>query len=202
MNVTAIELDDNIYAISDQNGNMRVITNNGDSGLVEKILMTENDIENWHLKIDECHKRLRVFLFNNICDMILAFLPILGGLVLYIFSRDLNYLITSALIGTTFHLVFLKGVIRRMKKISNLKLKISNIQENISLLERKLDKMKAETKYDELELSKVEKDNLHCYSYVFKATDDLNQCKTNVNVDNKANKGYRRILKLTDKRDN
>ena len=155
MNQNLVQINDNYGAVSDENGNIKVISKeNGDCELKD-ILIMENELENLSLKLNTAKKELSSNKIDTIFGEILNTLIVAGEIVLYV---ALNSTLSTAALIIVMALFYIptKGMtlelegsrIGRYIKRKKLNATIRDLDEKIPQLEKTLTDMKAKTKYN------------------------------------------------------
>ncbi len=156
MNRNLIKVNDNYGAVSDENGEVRVVRKVNNEASFEDILTKENDLTSLRGQIYSDYHELVDNKHNMIMGEILN-LSIYGGMVaLYFASKGkVTPVGTAAIVGTCY--AVFKGTaclmtggtrISRFKKNKELKKDMDNLSTEIVVLKRELKEAKEKTQYE------------------------------------------------------
>lgn len=157
MNRNLIKVNDNYCAVSDENGNVRVVRKENNEASFEDILKKENNLSTLSTRLGDDKEKLAVNKHNIIMGEVCN-LSIYGGMVaLYYGSKDkLTPVGVVLLIGSfygTFKLCarFVTGGFRleKRKERKELKADIETLEKQIPELEQELKESKENAKYED-----------------------------------------------------
>lgn len=155
MNQNLVQINDNYGAVSDENGNIKVISKENSDCELKDILIRENELENLSLKLNTAKKELSSNKIDIILGEILNTLIVAGEIFIYVV---LNSTVSAAALIAAMALFYIptKGMtlmaegsrIGRYIKWKKLNATIRDLDEKIPQLEKTLTDMKAKTKYN------------------------------------------------------
>lgn len=155
MNQNLIQINDNCGAVSDENGNIKVISKENSDCELQAILIKENELEDLISKLNTTKERLSSNKLNIIIGEILNTAIIGEEIALYVV---LNSILPTAALITVMALfyIFAKGIslaiagsrIGRYIERKKLNATIKDLDEKIPKLEKTLKDMKEKTKYN------------------------------------------------------
>ena len=161
MNKDSIKLDNNTYAVINENGNTRIVStiNSNDQKTMKRILLKENDIEELENKLKQYKKQLQSVKIDSILANTLEIFP-LGIFILIIITctpPTINEFIPLGITGIlTLPAIklFSIGMFKTRKKRKQLKqeaeYEIPNLEQIIENTKKELEKIKDEALFTEL----------------------------------------------------
>lgn len=200
MNKNLVQISNNFGVVSDENGEIKVVTKSETNCEFQNILLKENELENLNQELISAKRKLTENKANTLFGELGNLVIIGGGIFLSIelFPVVSTQLLIYQLIGTY---AILKSIILAMygtrigryKKNKKLKSSIETLEENSVQLEAELKKMKEKAKYS---ASCTEDKDLNPESYVLSAYHNSTLYSEN-NVNEKKPKV--KVLSLTKK---
>ena len=163
----------NDYIVSDESGNMKVVNMDNSSIKARDIFDAENKLESLNLEFDDCILKKDLNKRNLISGRIVGLAIIIGVSILFIafFPPVMPFMGTLGIAGTYF--LCLKALsiccfgtlIGGLKKRKSLSSRIITLKSEITSLEKKLDKMKKDTHYDDKTIEAPSNTDNHSYSF-------------------------------------
>ena len=179
----------NDYIVSDETGKMKVVNMDNSSIKARDIFDAENKLESLNLEFDDCILKQDLNNRNLISGRIVGLANIIGASILFyaFFPPVMPFMITLGIVGTYF--LCLKALsiccfgtlIGGLLKRKSLSSKIIALGSEITSLEKKLDKMKKDTHYDDKTIEAPS--NTDNRSYSFDKTEN-NSIESLLNADN------------------
>lgn len=163
----------NDYIVSDESGNMKVVNMNNSSIKARDIFDAENKLESLNLEFDDCILKQDLNNKKLIAGRIIGLANIIGVSILFFafFPPVMPFMVTLGIVGTYFLCLkalsiccfgtLIGGLIKR-KSLSS---RIITLGSEITSLEKKLDKMKKDTHYDDKTIEAPSNTDNHSYSF-------------------------------------
>lgn len=162
----------NGYIVSDESENMKVVNMDNSSVKARDIFDAENKLESLNLEFDECKKEYDFKRLDIIAGRIIGLVIIIGVSFLFmVISAALPMKAAIGIAGTFF--ISIKAlsiccfgtIIGRLKEMKKLSSRIITLEKEIPSLEKKLDKMKKDTHYDDKTIEAPSNTDNHSYSF-------------------------------------
>ena len=156
MNKDLIEINKNCCAVSDENGNIRLIEKESNEYDFQDILLKENQIESLTSKMNKCKSSLSLIKQNKVGGNVGDVALILAAIVTFVFLNS-TFSLPESIFLTGLEYIPFKGLVtlmfgtrfKRNKQEKILTDTIKRLEIDIPTLEKELEKIKEESKYND-----------------------------------------------------
>lgn len=204
MNKELVKLSDNLGAVTDENGDIKIVEINKYENSLEDILLKENEIENIQNTIYSLHVDLKA---KNICKLLAIIFELIFIFVSLPFSiclilEETNYLFWALLKITPFifegilPFTFVGNPITFTKNLKILEEKIIAAKEKLKINQKELEDLK---KLSEFKKKDESLDIISSKKEEVKSAKEIENTRTYSLNDNNISKGKVRVLRLVPK---
>lgn len=204
MNKELVKLSDNLGAVTDENGDIKIVEINKSENSLEDILLKENEIENIQNTIYSLHVDLKE---KNICKLLaiifgLIFIFVELPISIYQILEETNYLFLALLKIPVFIVegilpfTFVGNPITFTKNLKILEEKIITAKEKLKINQKELEDLK---KLSEFKKRDESLDIISSKKEEVKSAKEIETTRTYSLNDNNISKGKVRVLRLVPK---
>lgn len=205
MNKELIKLSDNLGAVTNENGDVKIVEVNEEKSNLEDVLLKENEIENTQIKIDSLKRNLTDKNMRKISSIVFGAIFCLFampmGIALVMEEISYSFLAVFKIIpfiftGALIPIAIIGNPFTLPKKIKNLKEKIKISEEELLHLQEELENLKKVSEFKERDESF---DIISSKKEEIDPTKEFETTKTYSLNDNSLSKGKVRVLRLVPK---
>lgn len=154
MNKNLVLLSDNVGTVTDEHGNIKVVTKENDNYELKDILAKENEVDNKKNELENSEYNLRINKIRIILGELLNIAVFGSSIIMYTIGRDSVSKVGSLVVAGLFYGTF-RGLslgmfgtrISKYRERKQLKANIKELDEEVPELEKELKNMKDKTRY-------------------------------------------------------